>query len=65
MALGGLCAIGLLVLAMAFAEDMFAGAWAASMLGYWLAHRMAVFRSASQRLITTNTEDHPRDMPDQ
>ena len=36
-AFGWLCGIGLLVLAMAFAEDMFIGAWGASVAGFLLA----------------------------
>ena len=39
-ALGWLCGVGLLVLAMAFAEDMFVGAWAASFAGYLFADRV-------------------------
>ena len=38
--LGWLCGVGLLVLAMAFAEDMFVGAWAASLAGYLFADRV-------------------------
>lgn len=41
--LGWLCGIGLLVLAMAFAEDMFIGAWAASLAGYLLADNLYSF----------------------
>ncbi len=36
-ALGWLCGVGLLILAMAFAEDMFVGVWAAGFAGYLLA----------------------------
>ena len=39
-ALGWLCGVGLLVLAMAFAEDMFVGAWVASFAGYLFADRV-------------------------
>jgi hypothetical protein len=39
-ALGWLCCIGLMILAMAFAENMFVGAWAASFFGYLLADRL-------------------------
>ncbi|WDS35318.1 hypothetical protein [Pseudoxanthomonas sp.] len=47
--LGWLCGIGLLVLAMAFAEDMFLGAWAASVSGYLLADRALAFPAADRR----------------
>lgn len=46
-ALTWLCGIGLLVLAMAIAEDMFIGAWAASFAGCLLSER--VFTLASNR----------------
>lgn len=36
-ALGWLCGIGLMILAMAIAEDMFVGAWAAGFAGYLFA----------------------------
>lgn len=54
-ALAWLCGIGLLVLAMAFAEDMFLGAWAASFAGcllvgsvysLWTSHRAKRMSSA-------------------
>jgi hypothetical protein len=47
--LGWLCGTGLLVLAMALAEDMFLGAWAASVFGYLLADRMLSFPAAYRK----------------
>lgn len=41
--LGWLCGIGLLILAMAIAENMFVGAWAASLAGYLFADGMYSF----------------------
>jgi hypothetical protein len=46
--LGWVCGIGLMVLAMAVAENMFVGAWAASFAGYLFADRvyllLAIYR---------------------
>lgn len=47
--LGWLCGIGLLVLAMAFAEDMFLGAWATGFAGYLFADGLCSL-SATRRV---------------
>ena len=48
-ALTWLCSIGLLVLAMAIAEDMFIGAWAASFAGCLLLNSVYSLRASSRK----------------
>lgn len=48
--LGWLCGISLLVLAMAFAEDMFLGAWAAGFAGYLFADGLCSLPAARHKV---------------
>lgn len=47
---GWLCGLGLLVLAMAFAEDMFLGAWAAGFAGHLFADGLCSLPAARRRV---------------
>ena len=48
-ALGWLCGAGLLLLAMAFAKNMFVGAWVASVSGYLLADKLYSLAASHRR----------------
>ncbi|QNN46620.1 hypothetical protein H9L17_00025 [Thermomonas brevis] len=48
--LGWLCGVGLLVLAMAFAEDMFLGAWAAGFAGHLFADGLCSLPAARRKV---------------